>query len=270
MIGKKNISSALRKNLKISEEIQAYANRINDVDVICSKKSNINPITADDVYMSIKSGEESGLHFSRISARVWQRNGEYQEVKKLADYYLNESSENRKIELLKLLANRECSYSLDIDMLISDTYSQNDELQDLAFRSLCFIKSDKVYDFALSMIDDETRKAYIISMLATNYSECNRSDFVDLIKGINISYESGEWHGAFSDVMAIFKDKSVKNPPKELLIYMYENTLCSFCRETIVKEMGKRRMLTKKILQECLYDSYNEIREYAKNKLGVE
>ena len=49
------------------------------------------------------------------------------------------------------------------------------------------------------------------------------------------------------------------------LEYMYENTLCSCCRESIVKEMGSRYMLTDRILEECLYDSNEEIREYVRS-----
>lgn len=90
---------------------------------------------------------------------------------------------------------------------------------------------------------------------------------VALTESIPISYDEGEWHGAFSSVMDNFEDRSIKNSPKELLLYMYENTLCSFCRCVVVKEMGRRRMLTDELLQECLYDSNNEIREYAKRRL---
>lgn len=51
----------------------------------------------------------------------------------------------------------------------------------------------------------------------------------------------------------------------EILLYMYPETLCSCCRAKIVQEMGRPNMLTDKILQECLHDSNDDIREYAKN-----
>jgi len=67
------------------------------------------------------------------------------------------------------------------------------------------------------------------------------------------------------DVLNMFEDKSIQEPLIELLYYMYENTLCSCCREAIVKEMGSRYMLTDRILEECLYDSNEEIREYVRS-----
>ena len=37
---------------------------------------------------------------------------------------------------------------------------------------------------------------------------------------------------------------------------MYQYTLCSFCREYVVKEMGCRRMLTRELLEEMQHDSW--------------
>ena len=49
---------------------------------------------------------------------------------------------------------------------------------------------------------------------------------------------------------------------------MYQYTLCSFCREYVVKEMGRRRMLTRELLEEMQYDCNDDIREYADKKLS--
>ena len=45
-----------------------------------------------------------------------------------------------------------------------------------------------------------------------------------------------------------------KGKPNELLGYKYRSILCSFCREYVVKEMGRRRMLTRELLEEMQYD----------------
>ncbi len=51
------------------------------------------------------------------------------------------------------------------------------------------------------------------------------------------------------------------------LPYLYEHTLCSFCREYIVREMGRRYMITKTFLQEYLHDSNCEVRKYAGKRI---
>lgn len=47
---------------------------------------------------------------------------------------------------------------------------------------------------------------------------------------------------------------------------MYEYSQCACCRDFIVREMSRRRMLTDELLQECLHDSYSYIREFAEKK----
>lgn len=39
--------------------------------------------------------------------------------------------------------------------------------------------------------------------------------------------------------------------------------ICSLCREHVVREMGRRRMLTRELLEEMRYDCNGEIRTYA-------
>lgn len=101
-------------------------------------------------------------------------------------------------------------------------------------------------------------------MLAANYEE-DREIFVHAVKQIPVTYEDGAWHGVFNDVMDLFSGPA-KHKPNELLPYMYKNTLCSFCRAYVVREMGRRRMLTRDMLEEMRYDCNEEIRGYAERK----
>ncbi|MDE6219775.1 MAG: hypothetical protein K2G51_04980 [Lachnospiraceae bacterium] len=88
------------------------------------------------------------------------------------------------------------------------------------------------------------------------------------VEQIPITYWDTGWHGAFSDIIDLFEEPG-KGKPNELLLYMYQNTLCSFCREHIVKQMGRRRMLTRELLEEMQYDCNEDIRAYAVKKLQM-
>ena len=105
-------------------------------------------------------------------------------------------------------------------------------------------------------------------MLAVNYEASDKELFVQSVKQIPITYENGFWHSAFFDVMDVFHAPG-KKKPKELLPYMYQNTLCSFCREDVVREMGRRHMLTRELLEEMQYDCNSDIRDYAGKKLRM-
>lgn len=81
--------------------------------------------------------------------------------------------------------------------------------------------------------------------------------------------DESSWHGSFLDVRRIFEKSGQKDVPRELLPYLYENTLCSCCRESVLMEMGRRRMVTNELLRECIYDSNEEIRRYAAKRLKL-
>ena len=55
---------------------------------------------------------------------------------------------------------------------------------------------------------------------------------------------------------------------KRILIYLYDTTRCSFCRERAVRELGRRGFLTREMAEECLHDANNDIRDYAKRFLS--
>ena len=67
--------------------------------------------------------------------------------------------------------------------------------------------------------------------------------------------------------LAIFdlfkKDSGVDSPPKHLLPLVYESTLCSCCRETAVRLMGRYHMMTPELWEEQMHDSSDEIRKAA-------
>ncbi len=106
-------------------------------------------------------------------------------------------------------------------------------------------------------------------MLASNYRKEDSEIIVTLVKRIPITYSNdADWHGVFGALLDLFNQEIGEKLPRELLPYMYENGLCSFCREYILMRMERAGMLTGDILEECMYDCNEDIREYAKKKLN--
>ncbi|MDE7330608.1 MAG: hypothetical protein K2N30_05975 [Clostridia bacterium] len=73
------------------------------------------------------------------------------------------------------------------------------------------------------------------------------------------------WHGIFLSVIEA-ESKGAK-VPAEVLRYIYENNYCSFCRESVLRLMSKRGLVTREILEECGLDCNYDIRRFAKSKL---
>ena len=74
-------------------------------------------------------------------------------------------------------------------------------------------------------------------------------------------------HAAGMNISRTFRKESSIPHPKHLLPLLYEYDPCSYCRESLLMIMSNRRMLTKAILEECQYDSNEDIRRYARKRL---
>lgn len=231
------------------------------------RKRKTEPETADEIYRRLKNGEKTGQMCSLMLGRTFMKQGKKLEVLKLAAYYREEADLEIRYNLLRLLANKECAWAPELSCLLADSQSEHSELSERAFNALRYYPKDThVRDYAVALLQKKEHIAEAVSMLAANYEESDKELFVEAVRQIPITYENGFWHAAFYDVMDVFYAPG-KKKPKELLLYMYQNTLCSFCREYVVREMGRRRMLTRALLEEMQYDCNSEIREYADKKL---
>ena len=171
-------------------------------------------------------------------------------------------------QLLRLLANRHCARLLDAKTVIEDSRSDNTALQKNAFRALEYIRDDAIHDYALERLKQEEVSDNIIYMLANNYRTEDYDILVSMVKNLPVTYrEKICWHGPYRAVLDMFEKDAAKHPPKELLPYLYEHTLCSCCREYTLREMSRRRMVSRQLLEECLYDCNDGIREFAGKRL---
>jgi len=48
-----------------------------------------------------------------------------------------------------------------------------------------------------------------------------------------------------------------------VLSYVYRQTRCSMCRSNLVELMSDKLVLTNDLAEECLWDSYDETRQFA-------
>lgn len=222
--------------------------------------------TADEIYAILRNVGTVGQDLPLYLAHRMMRQNRRQEVRKLAEYYKKETEPNIRFRLLKLLANRPCAEMLDIVQLLADSESEDTDFASKALCALTYRRDARVREYAFELLKKGIHKAEAVSMLAANYESADKDFFVRAVKEIPVKNRDGEWHGIFSDVMDLFESPA-KCKPRELLPYMYQNTFCSYCREHVVKEMGRRRMLTRELLEEMQYDCNEDIRAYARGKL---
>lgn len=91
--------------------------------------------------------------------------------------------------------------------------------------------------------------------LLSNYQESNKDLLLDTLSKLKIDYsDSSLWHEI---VMAICDDSL--ELPREFYSFVYEKSLCSFCRYCAVHHMRKHQWLTPEMLEECQYDCNDDV-----------
>lgn len=269
MLGEGTVSKILHEK-NASEGIKQYLRSMETCrerqEQELTERERTAPETADEIYIRVKTEEKEMQPRFLSWTRRAMRKEKQEEVERLAQYYKNEKNIKIRCALLKLLTNEFGAWSLEIPVLMADSDSTDAELVDSAFCALSFQKDVRVREYAHTLLQEGKHIAHAVSMLAANYEDGDREILVSAVKQIPVTYENCAWHKAFSDVLHLIRG-TVKHGPKELLPYLYRNTLCSFCREDIVKEMGRRRMLTVELLEELQYDCNQDIQVYARRKL---
>ncbi len=167
-----------------------------------------------------------------------------------------------------LAAFSDCPYPGDPHSLIEDACSDCEELRNAAWRALEYVRDPAVREFALKNAHDGVRSPENFALLVTNYMP---QDAELLEKLLQERIKAKDWddvHIAGMDIgRAFYRDSKIPHP-KHLLPLLYEYTPCSYCRESVVENMAKHRMLTKALLEECRYDSNCDIRSYAEKRLN--
>lgn len=189
------------------------------------------------------------------------RRADAQTVLEYARAYAEQEDPEKRAEAL--IAFSRCPYPEDPAPLILDAQSSCEPLQKAAWEALENVRHSDVRQLALTHIGREEA----IPVLVTNYQPEDEALLTGLVKAVPLvdTENRAVWHGIHMDVLRM-QDDGLKEP-KELLPYIYETTLCSCCRFNALRRMGKRRMLTEELLRECLYDSNDDIRTYAKQAL---
>lgn len=131
---------------------------------------------------------------------------------------------------------------------------------------LQLLPSERTNSFAINLITQKKELANALSLLCACYKPESESILVEGLQGLTVSYEDNGWHGVFMKIEDLLDNRSVRIDPS-VFFYMYRQTLCSFCRNSLIQKMAKRKILPREILEECSYDSYEDTRAFALRKL---
>lgn len=199
-----------------------------------------------------------------IALSLWlQKKADAATVQEYADAYLLQTDSEARAEALQAFSC--CPFPGDPSPILADTASSCEALQDAAWKALEHIRHPAVRDFVIALLEDNAPQA--LPVFITNYLPQDEPRLHRLVSGLQVDRAcSTNWHGIHLDILRM-EDQGVK-APLSLLHLIYETTYCSNCREYALRQMGRRHALTDEMLRECLLDSSNDIRAYAKRLLA--
>lgn len=188
------------------------------------------------------------------------RRAERSEKIKIAELAVSENNPDVKAELLKAFTISSIPFPLDHEILVNYAVSENKNLRETALDALTYIKADCVYDFAVKCLE-KVFSLNAVLMLINNYHDSDRKILLDILDNIEIDRdnESG-WHNIVLEIVS-----NIEEMPEEAVMFVYERSMCSCCRESAVDELIRRNLFTEKIWSECLWDCNNNIRKEAEN-----
>lgn len=249
----KNIVDFIKENcinIKV-EDINNYFN----FDSI-EKNDEEERQTADKLLKEIR--DEKVKHFSPYRfARLTDK----LEKQKIVDYYFKETDVDVKKKLLFTISKGD--FPITFDILIQEFSQACDELKESILDVIVSLNDIRIKDYGYSLLENDDYVYSGIEMMCKYYDSDDYNTLVKYVKKLNISYDDHRWHHTFFAISELFY-KRKKNLPNELLYYIYENTLCSDCRERYVRLMRKHNLLTKQIIDECKDDCNFDIRKYVK------
>ncbi len=244
------------KGVQYRKTMERAAQRDADVACFLQREINLRQVQAKPD----PSDKLTGVRLSR-----WILKADRETVEQYALAYRNQTEPELRAKALTAFSC--CPYPDDPQPIIEDIQSDYEKLQTAAWRALENIRHPDVRQFALNNVEKGIRTSENFALLATNYVPEDGKMMEELLCELIAQKDWDGLHWAGMDIYRAFHKNSGIPHPKHLLPLLYENNPCSYCRESALVYMSRHRMLMNDMLEECLFDSNDDIRRMAAKRL---
>lgn len=254
--GKKRIDSWMDKHSPKAPEFSVYVRSVKKCQEPREPRAERN---RPDTAALMKASLEEKNPYRLADQFFFRRSAPDMEKRKFAEMAIEENDPETKAKMLSVFSL--IGFPISCSPLIEYTKSNCEELQKVAFRVLGYSKSPEIHALALTLLQENNPFWYdAIHMLITNYKNGDRELLLSLLYQMPVEYADCCWHGIVLHILFPF-DSRVRLP-KETLRFVFEKSLCSTCRESAIRIMGKHHWLTDDIIEEGQFDSNLDIRKY--------
>ena len=187
------------------------------------------------------------------------------DIKKLADDFLKENDPVKREKYLRVFARIKYPYNYQpILMIAKKRISRDSRLVEFACEALRYFEGIEIRSFAIEKLSKTNHPAKYLTLLVANYK---KGDW-KLLKAIAVKYKDEQIiHSLVWGYIDIYKANRTKECKKPLEI-IYEKLTCGLHRLEILEILHSNGSISKKILEEMKYDSYDGTRELYKKIKG--
>ena len=239
-----------------SEKISAFIkDAYSDEEEEAPRKPKLKtPPTAEELIAKVKADKDlSGIGLLRLGIR----NMPEEEKIRFAKEAVDTTSIKLRTQIVSAFYSSWFQWPLDPSYLVKWCAIGDEDLTKVCLEAMSELKSDEIRRFAL----DRLEKGFdpdIVCMLIRNFEAGDEDILIPMLYDIKIDdEETTGWH-AIGHV--ILDDERLPDP---FFYWIYESTLCSFCRESAVERLMKKGDLPEGFLEECLWDADLDIRRMA-------
>lgn len=193
------------------------------------------------------------------------KNATEDEIEKIFNLLITETNKEKLIRYLWIFQRRELP---QLPQSIADLAFSNDpEIQDAAISTLANLSASSIRDIAINLSGNDNPEVALkaIELFANSYQAGDSKYIEPLLSHIE---NKDILHWVCMDAIKLFE----KHPLIELIntmLWVYENTPCTHCRNWTVRLLVEKGWLPEKQLNECLYDCVEDTRELAKVALNT-
>jgi len=261
--GKERITQFFDSAHNTSMEVKAFAEATDELERVRENHSRQrveSTVTLESYVTRARSVEKKDYSYSDLfySATRFSRQTNQGDLLELVSIIANEPSDEIRVNLLRVF--RYTDFPADISLLIGYAESANGQLCDIAVDALGRVKDPRVHDLAIKFIENGNLD-HGLHLLINNWRKQDEELIHERVLGSK--RVSHSMHQDLRDIYSNHRSKSCG----AILEHAYWYGECSFCRSGIVRVMWKNRVLKTSILNECLYDSYDETRAMARKIL---
>lgn len=253
------VMKALKKAAVTNQYIKSYLDALlkNKIERRSVKRRKYN-------YDVVTDNIRANNNFALPSARA--KDLSESDIKRIADDFKKFKLRITLEKYLRVFDGVKYPYNFDdIFVQAKRPYSNRDRLVEYAVNSLRYFKSNKIREFAIDKLSNNSKNPEIYTnLLIANYKNGDGKLLANIVSNTKNVNRIHDLACSYVEIYQANKTKDCRLP----LLALYDKLNCGIHRKSIVDILNNNSVLCERIKKEIKYDSYLELRELANQKLA--